>query len=77
MKKFLTTSFILIITINIIAQSGTSKFKLVKLNSIPKPTAPAKLIVSGVTFFDDGGNKNKILDAEEKAELKLDRKSVV
>lgn len=71
MKKFLTTSFILIITINIIAQSGTSKFKFVKLNSIPKPTAPAKLIVSGVTFFDDGGNKNKILDAEEKAELKF------
>jgi hypothetical protein len=71
MKKLFTVIFLFGTTINVIAQSGTSKFKFVKLNSIPKPTAPAKLVVSEVTFFDDAGNKNKMLDAEEKAELKF------
>lgn len=53
------------------AQSGSSKFKHVVLNSIPKPKAPANLIISDVSFNDDAGNKNKILDADEKAEIRF------
>lgn len=61
----------LLMTNVLIAQTGTSKFKYVTLNAVPKPKAPANLIISDVSFNDDGGNKNKILDAEEKAELRF------
>ena len=62
---------LLLVTNVSIAQTGTSKFKYVSLNAIPKPKAPANLIITDVSFNDDGGNKNKILDAEEKAEIRF------
>lgn len=70
MKNYLCLLFILCTNI-ILAQSGTSKFKHVILNAVPKPKAPANLIISEVSFNDDAGNKNKILDADEKAEIRF------
>jgi WD40 repeat protein len=37
--------------------------------SIPKPTAPANLKIESITFSDQMGNKNDILDANEKATI--------
>ena len=58
-------------TADLLGQSGTSKAKYVKLNTIPKPKAPANLIIYNVAFYDDAGNKNKILDADEKGEIRF------
>ena len=71
MKKFFQTLFLLSFSTAVFAQSGSSGYKFVKLNAIPKPKAPAKLVVSDVTFYDEGGNSNNILDANEKAELRF------
>jgi hypothetical protein len=70
MKNIFILLFLLATNV-LIAQTGTSKFKYVSLNAIPKPKAPANLIITDVSFNDDGGNKNKILDAEEKAEIRF------
>lgn len=51
------------------AQSGKSTFKEVKLLGVPKPVAPANLVVSEVAFSDIRGNANNALDANETAEI--------
>ncbi|MBX3165363.1 MAG: caspase family protein [Bacteroidetes bacterium] len=38
---------------------------------IPKPTKPAYLVVSDITFTDIRGNNNRLLDANENAEIKF------
>lgn len=45
------------------------KEKPVDVVSIPKPTAPVNLIISNISFNDKNGNNNKILDANETADL--------
>ncbi|MFM1757295.1 MAG: hypothetical protein RL621_2292, partial [Bacteroidota bacterium] len=52
-----------------LAQSGQSQFKEVKLYGVPKPVAPANLVVSELTFSDARGNLNNALDANETAEI--------
>lgn len=37
----------------------------------PKPKAPADLVISNITFTDNKGNDNKLLDANENAEIKF------
>jgi hypothetical protein len=70
MKIIVLLNFLFLSNI-LIAQTGKSKFKYVTLNTIPRPKAPANLIIYDVSFNDDEGNKNKILDAEENAEIKF------
>ena len=66
MKKSNLLSILLLLVIsNINAQTGQSQFKRVVLNSIPKPMAPAHLVVTDQTFFDAVGSENKALDANE------------
>jgi len=52
-------------------QVGKSKFKEVYISTIPKPTAPANLEVSNISFDDHNWNNNKMLDANEQAEIKF------
>jgi hypothetical protein len=75
MKKYLL-SFILIISVNyLFAQSGSSTFKEVKLFGVPKPMAPANLVISDLVFTDSRGNLNFALDANETAEITFSLKN--
>ncbi len=47
---------------------GQSTFTVSK-TTIPKPTAPANLVLSDIAFNDSKGNSNNILDANEKTEI--------
>ncbi len=40
-----------------------------EISSVPKPTAPANLEVKSILFSDQNGNRNNILDANEKANI--------
>lgn len=69
-SKFLLIFLILLyIACNTIAQKGISETRFIQISKIPKPTAPASLIVSDIIFSDSAGNNNNTLDANEKAEL--------
>ncbi len=69
MKKYLL-SFILIVLGNyMFAQTGSSSFKEVKLFGVPRPMAPANLVISDLVFTDSRGNLNFALDANETAEI--------
>ena len=69
MKTCLT--FILLIFCFVLkAQNGNvSAFKKVETTKIPKPIAPAKLVISNLKFNDTKGNNNLGLDAAESAEI--------
>ncbi len=71
MKCYLTFLFLFLIGINVFPQSGQSESKSVYISKIPKPTAPANLVISDITFSDKKGNNNNILDADENAEIKF------
>jgi hypothetical protein len=51
------------------AQAAKSDFKQVKLFGVPKPMAPANLVVNDLVFSDARGNGNSALDANETAEI--------
>ncbi len=53
------------------AQEGRSTFKSVYISKIPKPTAPAILVFSNLSFSDKSGNGNNIIDANEKSEIRF------
>jgi hypothetical protein len=55
--------------IRLAAQTGQSTFKQVYISKIPKPTAPANLQITDISFSDGKGNSNNILDANESAEI--------
>jgi uncharacterized caspase-like protein len=72
MKRF----FFLLTLISIIGSSvaqvqSESGFKKVYISKIPKPSAPAQLNVSSISFSDQLGNNNKALDAGETGEMKF------
>ncbi len=60
-----------IFPLTIFAQKqGSSSFKYVKTNKIPKPKAPPLLTISKLNFYDQkSGNGNSGLDAGENAEI--------
>jgi hypothetical protein len=70
MKKYY---LLLLVTLPIVllgkSQVGQSEMKFVKLNSVPKPNGPAKLVISDIYFIDAVGSENKSLDANETALL--------
>ncbi len=70
--KYAFFFYTLFIGNNINAQSGQSSFKSVKLVGVPKPMAPANLILSDLIFSDVKGNENNALDANETAVLSFD-----
>ena len=79
MKKYIPTFLFAIISLELFGQSGWSRAKEVDISArsesspakdvgisqTPKPTAPANLEISDVTFSDQYGNHNSILDANE------------
>ena len=69
MKTCLT--FILLVFCFVLkAQNGNvSAFKKVETTKIPKPIAPAKLVINNLKFNDIKGNNNLGLDASEFAEI--------
>ena len=48
-----------------------SSAKEVDISTTPRPRAPANLEISDVTFSDQYGNSNSILDADEEAEIRF------
>ena len=74
--KIYFLSFILLVSFNgLFAQSGSSTFKEVKLFGVPKPMAPANLVISDLVFTDSRGNLNFALDANETAEITFSLKN--
>ena len=72
MKRFFFLLTLLSIIGNSVAQvQSESVFKKVYISKIPKPSAPARLNVSSISFSDQLGNNNKALDAGETGEMKF------
>ncbi|HYI77452.1 MAG TPA: caspase family protein [Chryseolinea sp.] len=85
MKKYIPTFLFALISLELFGQSGWSRAKEVDISArsesspakdvgisqTPKPTAPANLEISDVTFSDHDGNQNSILDANEEAEIQF------
>lgn len=59
------------LTNNSYSQEGRSTFKQINITKVPKPTAPANLNITSITFDDSFGNSNNIIDANEKSTLKF------
>jgi len=57
--------------VNIFGRSELSSAKEVDISTAPRPRAPANLEISDVTFSDQHGNSNSILDADEEAEIRF------
>lgn len=62
---------VLFFSLSLLAQNNTSAFKKVETTKIPKPTAPAKLVIYNLKFNDSKGNNNLALDAGESADILL------
>lgn len=69
MKTILVLLALNLFAINSFSQSGESEFKFVKFKKIPKPSAPAHLVVSDLYFADAKGSENNSLDANETATI--------
>src|SRR5688572_4116056 len=83
MKRYIPTLIFALISLELLGQSGWSRAKEVNISArsqrspskevsisqTPKPTAPANLEISDVTFSDQYGNSNSVLDANEEAEI--------
>src|SRR5688572_20095303 len=86
MIRYIPTLLFALVTFEILGQSGwsrakevdisarkseTSAAKEVDISATPRPTAPANLEISDVTFSDKDGNSNSVLDANEDAEIEF------
>jgi len=85
MNRYIPTFLFALICVELLGQSGWSRAKEVNISgpsqwspekevSISKtvnPAAPASLEISDVTFSDNGGNSNSVLDANEEAEIRF------
>jgi len=71
LKHIFSASFFFLVAANAFSQTGKSEFKSVYISTIPKPTAPANLDISEITFSDRNGNTNNVLDADERAEIQF------
>ncbi len=67
MKTFKLLLIGILFSIESFGQSGKSPSKEVYISKVPKPTAPANLEVTSISFSDQNGNRNSILDGGEKA----------
>ena len=71
MKKIYIVALIIMLGFQANSQSGRSPFKEVHISKIPKPNAPAVLIISDVNFNEINGDNNQELDATEKSVIKF------
>src|SRR6478735_5132101 len=82
MKGYLLAFLFALIGCDLLAQSGMSPAREVHISAraddsgqvphasvAPRPTAPANLEISDVSFSDQYGNSNSVLDANEEAEI--------
>jgi len=69
MKKTFVICLTTAIAFQAMCQSGKSPVRDVYISKVPKPTAPANLEITLVTFSDQKGNRNNILDAGEVTEI--------
>lgn len=62
--------FYFFIPVLIYSQNGNSSaFKKVETTKIPKPVAPAKLVIKDLQFNDANGNNNQAIDANEEGQI--------
>ncbi len=71
MKQLFTLFLIFFLGTYLFSQTGKSEFKSVYISKIPKPIAPANLVLTEISFNDSKGNNNNILDADETAEIRF------
>ena len=83
MNRIFTLFLFALISFELSAQVGASptkdvyisraprSAKEVDVHVTPRPTAPANLEISNVTFSDQSGNNNSMLDANEEANIKF------
>jgi hypothetical protein len=84
MNRIYTAFLFVLLSVDLLAQVGASPTKEVyisrapvsaakevDIHSTPRPTAPANLEISNVTFSDQSGNNNSMLDANEEANIKF------
>ena len=74
--KSLLFILLLAVPLSYFAQhKNSSAFKSVETTKIPKPIAPAKLVMSNVKFNDSQGNNNQALDASEQGTISFTLKN--
>ncbi|HEX6225505.1 MAG TPA: caspase family protein [Chryseolinea sp.] len=66
-----TLFFLIVLTSLELAGQAWSPAREVDISNSPRPKAPANLEISDVTFSDQYGNSNSILDANEEAEIRF------
>lgn len=69
MKILAAVVLAIFISFNIFGQSSKSPVREVYISKVPKPIAPAMLDVKELSFYDQSGNANKMLDAGETAHI--------
>ena len=69
MKRYVYAFLSVLISSELLGQSGWSPTKEVNITKTPSRTAPADLEISDVAFSDEYGNSNSVLDANEEAEI--------
>ena len=69
MKILAAVVLAIFISFNIFGQSSKSPVREVYISKVPKPIAPAILDVKELSFYDQSGNANKMLDAGETAHI--------
>ena len=75
-KPWLAYSAIILVyllqsSINLSAQSFRSNTQRVRISEIPRPTAPAELHITDLMFSDAMGDRNDLLDADERVEVRF------
>jgi len=84
MDRIIPVCLLALISFELAAQIGSSPTREVYISRVPKkgtevisftgssrPTAPPNIKISDVTFSDDSGNGNSMLDADEEAEIRF------
>jgi hypothetical protein len=69
MNRYLYVFLFVLISFQLVGQSGRSPVKEVNISKTPTRIGPANLEISDVAFSDQYGNSNRVLDANEEAEI--------
>ena len=69
MKPILLLIYILFPVLIYSQSVNSSAFKKVETTKIPKPIAPAKLVIKDLQFNDANGNNNQAIDANEEGQI--------
>ena len=69
MKSIFSICLLVVLSYQASGQSGKSPVREIYISKVPKPTAPASLEITSISFTDQKGNRNSIIDAGEVSEI--------